>query len=147
MSILMISVQSIASETDDGYIEFLRATAKQTAMAETPYPDAIKFMALGFNESKGVVVLNIALGSEHGKSFTPNDGAVAIAHVHNNKMAILEVDDFETLESMGLRSFVISSDGSKIIELSINDGFKLYRDVSISNESKWVIFESDDIDG
>lgn len=125
------------------YMDFLRATAKATALAKTKYHEAVKFLALGENESGAVMVLGMALTRDHGASLQPPSDATALAHVHHRKMANKpESADFDALRQHQLQSFIISADGEHIWEIAINDESQQYRAIHPSGVGEWITFQS-----
>jgi hypothetical protein len=127
----------------DKYIDFVRAIASQTALAETQDKDAVKFLSLGAGASGEVVVIRIGLGKDHGSSFEPGPGARAIAHVHNHQMSVKpEAADFDALRLLKLRSFVISADGNQIWEIALVGGKEQYRAILPSGVGEWIDFRT-----
>jgi hypothetical protein len=120
-------------------IDFIRGTAKITALAPTRQKNAVKFMALGVDSSDTVVVTTIAVGIDHGASFKPPADAIAVAHVHNSDMPDKpEPADYLALRVLGLPSFVISADGEAIWEIAVLGGVNKYRPVLPSHVGEWV---------
>jgi hypothetical protein len=120
-------------------IDFIRATAKSTALAPTPQKNAVKFIALGVDSSGTIVVTTIALGIDHGESFKPPADAIAVAHVHNGDMSAKPAAaDYLALREHRLPSFVISADGETIWEVAVLGGVNRYRPVLPSYVGAWV---------
>jgi hypothetical protein len=137
-----VAFPSIAQDlgvNDDKYIDFIRAIAKSNALAKTRDPDAVKFISLGASTAGEVVVLRIAVGWDHGSSFEPGAGAIAVAHVHTRRMSTKpESADFEALRLLKVRGFVISADGENIWEITIIAGKEQYRPILPSVVGDWI---------
>tara|TARA_B100001059_G_scaffold204925_1_gene214513 strand:- start:673 stop:1122 length:450 start_codon:yes stop_codon:yes gene_type:complete len=134
----LLSVKSLAIDDVKPFIEFLQATAKVTAVAEAPFPNAVKFMAFGKNEAGEVVVAKIWVGDDHWTKNEVKKNIKAIAHFHNSEMdSKPEEADFDYPNCSRLYCFVVSNDGGKIWEISINTDGKKYRDVTSTNYGGW----------
>jgi hypothetical protein len=124
-----------------GAIDFIRETAKVTALAPTQQKNYVKFLALGADASGEVFVTTMAVGFDHEAPFKPPADTVAVAHVHPGGMSAKpEAADYVALRTMGLPSFMISADGEAIWEIAILGGVNKYRRVLTSGVGEWVDF-------
>src|SRR5262245_52350697 len=92
---LMACVATVAAQpsdihTSDEYLQFVRAIAVQTALAETNGSDLVKLLLLGPGATGDVRVLKLGLltGNAHAHTdeFSSGLNVAVIAHVHHGGM-------------------------------------------------------------